>query len=199
MKIPIIPPEEMIEKERNVKEIEETNKLEEAMGGWRFTSRSIKQMKKLNQKTKTIDTEYGSILCGDNKTKKIDLFSECIGTECNIRFVGRKCPKDKTELGNFHTHPRNVIAYFSDTDIIGEDKINCLGTPNAEKENEKLVCIVPTKESLKHEISERRMDELVISQLTRIAEDKYGYVRDLEEIIEDDYHRFNPEKFKNNL
>lgn len=221
-KIPIVPPEEMRSREEIMKIIEKKErkeyikKLEEAMKGWRFADTSIKQMKKLNHKTKTTGIEHGSLLCGNTKNKEIDLHNECTGTECSIKIERGKCPNNKIELGTFHTHSGSKAFSFSAQDIFDEDNISCLGSPDAAKENEKLMCVVPKKESLEHERLMRRTNELLISKLSlenerlvtrtkelliskleRVVEDEYGYLRDVNEIIEDDYYMFNPEEYKN--
>lgn len=204
-KIPIIPPEEMEtveqrrkreeEIERKEREIER-KKLEDAIEGWRFTDRAIKEMKRLNQKTKTVGIEYGSLLCGDIITKKIDLSGECTGTECKVELKRARCPKGKIELGTFHTHPDQKVPQFSPPDISYQG-FYCLGVSDATEENKKLTCIVNKKESLEHERLDRRIYELELLQIKSLVEEKYLYVRDLEEIIEDDYHKFNPEKYTN--
>lgn len=205
-----------IEKKERKERKEYIKKLEEAMKGRKFTDTSIKQMKKLNHKTKVTGIEHGSLLCGDNKTKKIDLYNECTGTECSIKIEHGKCPNNKIELGTFHTHSGSKAFRFSAQDIFDEDSISCLGSPDAVKENEKLMCVVPTKESLEHKrlirrtneliVSKlnlenerlvRRTNELLISKLKRVVEGEYGYLRDVNEIIEDDYYMFNPEEYKN--
>ncbi len=213
--IPIVPSEEVVPREKVMKIIEKKErkerkeyikKLEEAMEGWRFIDTTIKQMKKLNNKTKAIGIEHSSLLCGDNKTKKIGLYNECVGTKCSVRVEYGRCPNNKNELGVFHTHPGSRVSRFSATDIFGGEKLSCLGTPDAIEENEKLMCVVPTKESLKHKRLMRRTNELIIlesksdstvSKLEHIVEDEYGYLRDIDEIIEDDYYKFNPEEYKN--
>lgn len=158
------------------------------IGVWKFTKSSIEGMERLNEKTKKIGIEYGSLICADWKTLKIDLSGECTGTECKILAMKEKCPKDVSKIGEFHTHPKTKVALPSQPDLIRMEQLGliatCIGTPNAKKD-EQILCFRHKYIALEPERVKARKKELEIPKISK------GKISTL---ILKDYDTFNPKE-----
>jgi hypothetical protein len=173
------------------------NIIEKAMDGWSFSEKAIEDMRRLNKKTIETDKEHGALLYGDDKTHKIYLSGECIGTDSECRLEFRPKPKEKF-MGVFHTH-HGDLHIFSPEDISLNVFLNCLGASYAKKGAD-LQCLIP-KEPLNADKVIRRKDEMAVirgekPEERQMLQKRYGHIRNLWEILTEDYYIFNPEKYK---
>ncbi len=205
IKKPIIRPEEMeteeqkkIRNKEKIKEKREHPIIAKAMRGWTFTEKAIKDMRRLNEATRKNGKEHGALLCGDHKTLKVDLLNECMGNECSIEIkkLG-KCPKEKAEVGMFHTHPGDDKAVLGIRDInyATQFYFDCVGAPEAKK-GEDLMCLTLKEKFQKVENSERRINEFELYINNRNLLERYKSIRHPIDIIKEEYHVFNPENYK---
>lgn len=108
--------------------VKERNKIiEKVMDGWSFSEKTIEDMRRLNKKARETGKEHGALLYGDDKTRKIHLSGECIGTESECRLEVRLKPKENF-IGIFHAH-HGDLHVFSPEDLSLRVFINCLGAP----------------------------------------------------------------------
>ena len=104
-----------------------------------FSQKDKDEMFNLIAAHKKTGKEHGAKLCEKDVKKneadnKIILSNHCVGSKCAIapkKFAKTICPKDTTEIGTFHTHPK--AGYWpSPNDIISMldkgKKLSCIGT-----------------------------------------------------------------------
>lgn len=149
-----------------------------------FSQKDKEKMFNLIAAHKNTGKEHGAKLCEKDVKKneannKIILSNHCVGSKCAIvpkKFAKVKCPKDTSEIGTYHTHPKAGYAP-SPNDIIcmldkGE-KLSCIGTdlyPDAEKDkfHRTIDC---------HEIKNRELKKLG-KELRNVKDDKRNKIID---------------------
>ncbi len=127
------------------------NSCSDIIQQWRFSRNAIIKMNQITNKTKII--ERGGVLCGadaqakaiNEETKKINLISECKGDKCSIETRSwKECTKrDLLPMGNFHTHPGNIVKTQPSIGDLGflsvHGALMCIGAPKAKED--KIICI----------------------------------------------------------
>ena len=182
------------------------NSCSDMIGWWRFSKDAINKMDQITDKTKII--ERGGILCGITEKsgeKKIDLISECKGTNCDIMLDPSKVCKEQS-LGIFHTHPGRItttLPSIADLEFqeTGGWLLTCIGAPKAKED--RIICIRSKHLSNEEEIDRRnkidstRRLEIKIKNLSFYAtkKERENYYNRFKDIFSEKYYyKFDPSK-----
>lgn len=172
------------------------------IGIWKFTDRSIRNMKRLISKTNATGLEYGAVLEGniiENKERIgiLELGAECLGSECDIKNM-RKAGPDKYFGGEFHTHPNTEDITPSSSDLLRFDtlRLDILGNVICIGNKEyKIKCFTHKYEALEPERikSRKRLLEEIDKNTDLI---RLKYVGNVKDMIKKDYTVFGPNDCK---
>lgn len=182
-----------------------TNSCSDIIQEWRFSKDAINKMNQIMDKTKII--ERGAILCGKEKTKKINLISECKGNKCNIEIDSlEECTKrNLLPLGSFHTHPGNLTKTqpsIADLKFLACHGASiCIGAPKAKED--RIICIKQKDLSKIDELFRNRELDHIYRLETKIKnlpfsatkKEREEYIKRFEDIFPGKYYyKFDPSR-----